>query len=314
VAYVSIFGGWNDMLNQLSAHSEILEVGLLNYILNPYLIAGIVVCLICRKLEFPKVQLLWIFTVYLILLLDTNHYHGNALLLLFGYVLTESFFDTANRKFYFLALTLAWCVSISVGYASIALFTGGLISLLYSFQPFDELFAIYDKSNRKNISNPFLLLIISVAAFYYSRTTIIYREAPRSQLTFNLSEIVPGASGIYTNRQTNAVLTDIYTLRQEYSKLIILPDYTAVQLFNYKRPIHTEWPNRAEIPNKKILEKVTSRLKTDSTAIIAIPKYQTALLSDTLKETDLNDYDIVQFVKANFKKFKETRFFDLYKK
>ena len=307
VALISFFGGWHDLIAQLTAHSEIVEVGLLNYILNPYLYAGIVLSILYKKFNFPLTVMPLLMVGCLLLLLVTDHYHGKVLLFLFGYMITDFFLTVQTRKIYLLALALAWCVSISVGYASIALFSGGLISLLLCLELKNENHFLNDRTI-------LLLPIVCISFFYFVRSTNIYREIERPELTFKLNGIVQGANGIYTNKKTFAVLKDMHDLQTIYPRLLALPDFTSAQLFCYNRPVLTEWPNRAEIPNDKILDKVTSILKTDSTTTIAVAKYQTALLSDTLQSSNFDDYKIIQFVKQHYRKSGETEYFELFRR
>lgn len=305
VAGISAVGGWEDLVQQLTAHQEIVEVGFLKYALNPWLFGGIFLSWGSRKLRIdPKLPALLLF-LFLCGLLVSAHYHGQALLLLFGFGVSEHFFHPGKKRLFYIALVCSWCVSISVGYASIALFSGGLFSLILL-----DLF-----ESKRPLPALFIpgLILIGITSFVYARTMLIYRDSPRSQLTYPVDGLVTGASGIYTNKRTYDVLRELDSLQERYPGLLVLPDFTACQVFDYKRPLLTEWPNRAEILNEPILEKVTAPLNRDTTCTIAIARYQTALLPDTLALADHREYRVVQYVLSRFKPAGSTRYFQIYR-
>ena len=71
----------------------------------------------------------------------------------------------------------------------------------------------------------------------------------------------------------NVVLVELDLLKKKYPNLILVPDFTACNiLHSHQSKILTEWPNKTEIPNDKILEKVISKIGKDTTLIFAIPK------------------------------------------
>ncbi len=97
--------------------------------------------------------------------------------------------------------------------------------------------------------------------------------------------------------------------------LMALPDFTACSILqSHQSPILTEWPNKTEIPNDKILRKVTSLLMADSTHYFAIPIYETSLLKNgfILQEKAGMKYPIVRFIKIHFTKLKQTTYFEIY--
>ncbi|MBK6274180.1 MAG: hypothetical protein IPF58_05455 [Saprospirales bacterium] len=151
----------------------------------------------------------------------------------------------------FITLLIGWCVSISVGYNSPALFIGGIISL-FLLNIFNQ-----KKSTDKIL---FTFVLISCISFYFVRTQNIYRDLPAKNLTYKLDGIVDGACGIKTNLTTYKVLVELNLLKKKYPNILVLPDFTACNiLHSHQSKILTEWPNKTEIPNEKILQKVVSK-------------------------------------------------------
>ncbi|MEZ5054683.1 MAG: hypothetical protein R2807_08005 [Chitinophagales bacterium] len=60
IVIISIYGGFNDLLTQLTAHNEIIKVGLVRYILNPFLYVGIFIYLLIYFLPYKKVEIIFI--------------------------------------------------------------------------------------------------------------------------------------------------------------------------------------------------------------------------------------------------------------
>lgn len=249
--------------------------------------------------------------VVLSILLVSNHYHGKWSLLLFGVLLAELFFTKESnknfKKIILLTLIIAWSVSISVGYNTTALFSGGMLSILLLLNSTELLLPF------KKIKN--LMLVLLVGVFIFTRYTKIYRDANCTELTYKLDGLVEGASGIKTNLNTFKVLVELDILKKQYPGLVVLPDFTACNILHTNVSlIATEWPNKTEIPNEKILQKITTHTFDDSTTVFAIAKYQTALLKDGLTELSNHgmDYRIIQEVKKKCRKINEKNYFEIY--
>lgn len=211
----------------------------------------------------------------------------------------------------FITLLLAWCVSISVGYNTPALFLGGCLTwCLFNYNKFEFLEETPKIYQIQNITFALILLVL----FVYTRYNNIYRDSNLKHLTFKLDNIVEGASGIYTNKNTYDVLQELDSLKKSTPHLVVIPDFTACNiLHSHQSKILTEWPNKTEIPNDKILKKITSQLNNDSTLIFAIPVFQTALLKDgfTLQKNRGLNYPIVRFVKEHFQRVNYSNYFEL---
>lgn len=303
---ISIYGGFNDLLTQLTAHNEIIKVGLVRYILNPFLYVGIFIYLLIYFLPYKKKIIFISACCIASILLISNHFHGNAGFIFMG-LLIGKILQKINQKKSIstevCTFILAWSVSISVGYNTPALFIGGI--LVY--------FGIQTKHMHTILLSAITILFVII--FYFVRLQIIYKDGKAANLSYNLENVVEGANGIYTNKNTYAVLIELKKLKMEIPNLIALPDFTACSILHtHQSPILTEWPNKTEIPNNKILHKVTSPLLTDSIHCFAIPIYETSLLKDgfILQEEAGMKYPIVRFIKTHFTKLQQPTYFEIY--
>ncbi len=309
IGIISLYGGFNDIRTQLTGHNELFEVGFKNYFINIYLYIGIAICFLSKKIKV----LSFLFSIGLFLmmtvLLATNHYHGNLTFIIFGVLLVELWDDIAYRKIVFLGLVIAWSVSISVGYNTPALFAGGCLTLILLKWNKEYLF-----SNNKMLV---AFSIVGLGVFYFVRTTNNYRENSATQLTYKIDNLVEGGCCIKTNKNTYAVLKELDSLKHTNAGIIVLPDFTACNIMHsHQSPIGTEWPNKTEIPNDKILWKVAGKIISEKSAVFAVTKYQTALLKDGFipVENGGMNYPIVKFVKQRYKKITETNYFEIYRK
>ncbi|MFN8295905.1 MAG: hypothetical protein U0T69_06890 [Chitinophagales bacterium] len=308
VGFICFHNGLQDLIVQLSGHNELIKVGVLCYVLNPFVYIGIIGIFIYSKLKINKLYFVLLMLIFALGILCTNHYHGKFGFVFFGILIAElSIRLKKNEEIIssIVALLIAWSVSISVGYNTPALFIGGIISFFFLHNT---------KENKTNNRIIYLFTFITIISFYFVRTHIVYRDSPAKNLTYKLDGIVEGATGIYTNKNTFAVLKELDSLKNPIPNLVIIPDFTACNiLHSHESKILTEWPNKTEIPNDKILTKVTSKIKNDSTLIFAIPVFQTALLKDGFtpqKNSGLN-YPIIKFVKDNYKKVQYSNYFEL---
>ncbi len=310
ISIISYFGGFEDLRTQLSGHNELLKVGVFAYVLNPLIYVGIIGAYIYNQLKINKIYLAVALLVFAIVFLSTNHYHGKFGFVFIGIIIGDLIYKAQKKELItipFITLLIGWCVSISVGYNSPALFIGGIISL-FLLNIFNQ-----KKSTDKIL---FTFVLISCISFYFVRTQNIYRDLPAKNLTYKLDGIVNGACGIKTNLTTYKVLVELNLLKKKYPNIIVIPDFTACNiLHSHHSKLLTEWPNKTEIPNEKILQKVTSKIGNDSSLIFAIAIYQTAQIQDSLSQIPNNglDYPIIRFVKNNTTKIEDYNYFEIYK-
>lgn len=205
IGIISIHGGFNDLRIQLTAHNELIKVGLLQYILNPFLYAGIFIYLLLNFLPYKKEFVFLCACSIASVLLISNHFHGNVGFIFIGLLLgkmLESIYLKKTITTEVCTLILAWSVSISVGYNTPALFIGGIL--------------IYFGIQTKHIHTfSFLAITILFAIFFYFvRLHIIYKDDSAANLSYNLENVVEGASGIYTNKNTYDVLLELKKIKK----------------------------------------------------------------------------------------------------
>ena len=337
-------GGATDLKMQLTGHTEIVDIGFKSYFFNLYFWLGVTTVIIVRRFKFFHIY--WFFQLLLLcFLLVRFHYHGKVLFFYSGLLTAEIMIALINIKIplysmepdkvYFeneemsgtyhyaiysgkilrlatSTLAIMWCVSISIGYNTPALFLGGY----WAFAAL--VFNMTTDAKSMHPSN-YIVLILIASIFIYVRLHFIYRDGVSSKLTYQLGELVKGASGIYTNKNTYDLIAEIAKIKkQQADKAIFLPDFTALQITtSHLSKIKTEWPNKTEIPNEQILNKVASAIDfNDTSTYYYIAKYQTAQLADTLIPLVNNglDYRIIRYVKEHTSKQGETRFFEIYHK
>lgn len=312
IGFIGIHHGLQDLMTQLSGHNELLKVGVFAYLFNPMIYIGFIGVFIYQSLKVNRFSVAVITLLMAFILLTTNHFHGKYSFLFFGILLGETIREFVKKEkitISFIALLLAWCVSISIGYNTPSLFIGGIISLL--------IFSDFNSIKTQSLNRLFYgILIISCITFYFVRTHNIYRDASANKLIYKLDNIVEGANGIYTDKNTFLVLQQLDSLKKSIPNLVVVPDFTACNIsHSHQSKILTEWPNKTEIPNEKILQKVTAQIKNDTTLTFAIPIFQTALLKDGFSPQESNglNYPIVKYVRENFTKKKLTTYFELRK-
>jgi len=276
---------------------------------------------------------------YYLILMISNHYHGKWSYMLvailaaelvfvflkkcgfFGFVegkrksneneYNSSIYIGKEIKIALITLVLTWCVSISVGYNTPALFIGGCISW---FMFISNKYAIINDSFKPRKIIELVLIIIYCSIFIGARYIYTYRDSSLIHLNYKLDNIVKGANGIYTNKNNFLVLTELDSLKKSNPNLIALPDFTACNIMqSHRSKILTEWPNKTEIPNDKILKKIISKIENDSNAIYAIPIFQTALLKDgfmPLENSGL-DYPIIRWIKQHYPTKKYVNYFEI---
>lgn len=318
VLFILSNGGWTDLMIQLGSHNELVKTGILPYSSSRLFYVSILAVLCVSFIGNKLLKIVYIVIVFAVCLyaLHTNTYHEKYSFLVFGNILGLYFYELFKKRFstaILVCLLLAWCVSVSVGYNTPALFLGGCLSLwLYL------LFADSAGTPQKLEYATYFIVIAALIFFYYTRTTNIYRDANKASLCYRLDDIVEGADGIYTNKNTFDVLTELDSLKRNIPNLIVLPDFTACSVLHSNTSvIKTEWPNKTEVPNKKILQKVIHELETNTSVAIAIPKYNTAFLSIGLFKIEKRvsgKYLIMDYLYTNYNRYTSNSYFDIYKR
>jgi len=318
VVFISIYNGCSNLMVQLSCHNELLKVGITPYIFSKLFFIGIIITILIlfiksRLLQYAYFYALIIIASYAML---TNTYHEKFSFLIFGASIGCFLFSIYKKQYrlsitFFIGTALAWCVSISVGYNSPALFLGAILTLMFICQS--------NVHGYTKLVNAYLLFILlqSSLIFYYVRNHNIYRDAAKPSLAYKLDGLVEGAYGIKTNINTFKVLVELDILKKKYPEAIVIPDFTACHIQkSHLSKIATEWPNKTEIPNQQILNFVLKNFVND-TSMILIPKYNLAKLSTGFEAVPKNksgEFLILTYVYNHYKKTGESNYFEFYKK
>ncbi len=213
-----------------------------------------------------------------------------------------------------IALLLAWSASLSVGYNFPALLLGPLLTLLVAF--------VY--SRRESLNFKILqatLIIVGVAvllSFGVSRPYYIYREQPSSELTKPLDGVLPGGKLIYTNPNTYDFLIDLNNATDVVSarnrKYAIIPDVPGYWVQSRQtNPLPVDWPQPVELNIQYLINRVTRKLEAErGEVVVIVQKVYAFYLADGFVPLDEDQYAVVQYVHAHFRKTYETEFFELY--
>ena len=98
----------------------------------------------------------------------------------------------------------------------------------------------------------------------------------------------------------------------------IVPDFTSCNiLHSHASKILTEWPNKTEIPNQKILDFIIRPFVNDTSSLILIPKYNTSVLCIKFEKTSpekVSDFLLLSYIFNHYKKSQEFSYFELYRK
>ncbi|MCA1730087.1 MAG: hypothetical protein LC751_11990 [Actinobacteria bacterium] len=213
-----------------------------------------------------------------------------------------------------IALLLAWSASLSVGYNFPTLLLGPLFTILAAF--------VY--SMRGSLNPRFLPATLAIAGvaiilgFAVARPYYIYREQPSSELTKSLDEVLPGGRLIYTNPNTYDFLVDLNNATDEVSArnktYAIIPDASGYWVQSRQtNPLLVEWPQPVELNNQYLIDRVTKDLEAKrGEVVLIVQKVQAFYLADGFVPLDNDQYPVVKYVRANFEKTDETKFFELY--
>jgi hypothetical protein len=213
-----------------------------------------------------------------------------------------------------IALLLAWSASLSVGYNFPTLLLGPLFTILAAF-----VYCMRDSLNPKFLRTTLVIAGAAVLlSFGVARPYYIYREQPSSGLTESLDGVLPGGRLIYTNPNTYEFLVDLNNATDEISaqgrEYAIIPDVPGYWVQSKQtNPLLVDWPQPVELNNQYLIDRVTSDLaakRGDVTVIVQ--KEQAFYLADGFVPLDVDQYAVVQYVRANFEKTDETEHFELY--
>jgi len=316
ITYISSLFGINEV--KLSSNL-ILQVSLtIRLILNKYFILGFLFYFFLSK--FSKYNYI-LFLIILVSLIFLNFF--TISFFIFGFNLAIycehlflRFYKKLNQNYdhnyiciVIFGLALSYCSMLSVGYPFPIL--GSSISLFIFLTKLTDNF-IYKKKIL------LLMIILSITVLFkvfYERFNYTYREPILTRVNCSLEKIFPGAYNIYTNENTCAVLIELSLLKTSLGNIAIIPDMVGYWIAsNQKNPLMADWLNSTEVPEDQLNKlKINIHKFFDSGGSILITKFRTDSLGYKFSE-NLSDYNIITYVKNNFSKNFETKFFEVYSK
>jgi len=335
LALVSL-GAVSDFMIQISSvDASIVQIGIISFFTNKYIYLGIFIAVLLsifkntNKISYnTKLVLLYFFTIIISMALYQIEQKigssgifwivsfillGISMGLLIIDLMLSSNFQKNTIKIMLLVYIISWSVTLSKGYSTPALFSGVLFISVVSF-----LGASYPlASNNKEKIFTFILLILFIGIYDYSRKNYVYRDRPSKELTFKLNNILPGGNNILTNKDTFLVIKEIKTLTKKYNneKIAIIPDYPGYWAASeINNPLPADWLQKVEVPNGAPYNKLTESINNiASSGIIIMQKYSMHNLNkglDLIQES--NYHPIISFVKQNVEKIDESEYYEIY--
>ncbi len=141
-----------------------------------------------------------------------------------------------NKKYGFLLLMLsfAWCASISNGFNTPIDYATPIV-----FSLFVWCYDVQDFAFRKSVG--LFTVGLFLITFYIGYQTV-YRDSPRSELTYSLSEVFPRFKGIKSDEETYEKYAELKELATKYDNFTMLPSVTLGHyLTNTVNPIGVDW-------------------------------------------------------------------------
>ena len=217
-----------------------------------------------------------------------------------------------------LVLLTAWCVSISTGYNNPRLACGPLAVFLLACSRVSG--DLVDK--RRWVKKFPIFLTIGVATltmfcWRITREKYIYRERPAHDLTYSIDGLIPGAKLIRTNSNTYEFLVDLRlaidrTGGRDYT---IIPGSGCYWVKSIQEnPLSIDCVQGIELSNQALFDRVVADLDAyRCKMIVLVEKVDTAELDKGfIPLPNISFYAVAQYVRKNFTKIDETRFFGLY--
>ncbi len=215
-----------------------------------------------------------------------------------------------------LVVAVAWCTSLSIGYNTPALASGlcaAYMLWLAHAAPAPRFLGGW------RLPIPYLLLAVgAMACFDIARETYVYLDRPASELTYRLDGVLPGGAGLVTNENTYEVLNDLNLAvgKAGGGRYAILPDFAgywvAAKALN---PLPSDWPNWIELRRPELLARMLRQMDAQrQTVTFIVAKTDAFSLSrGFVTMTDSDRYAVATYVRHNYTKIDETRFFELYR-
>ena len=335
-------GALGPALLQLGSRAGLEEAGVRPYLTSPWAGFGVLLGALCgflapdratqrdpadgRHSALSARALAWglLLGAAFTMMSETGAYPQHASFMLFGAVLGQSLAFAGSRgwsdpavRVGMLALTVAWCASISIGWSSPALAAGPLAaSLMASAWPAGT------QADGRRASIRRWALGVGVAAAFAAigsaaRLDVIYRDGPATELSQSLDGIWPGGAGLRTNPQTSALISDLAravsrTRGRTYAVVADFPGYWVKA--DQRNPLSIDWPQSTELGTPRLKSRVIADLEAlRGRGCILVQKVVTARAAERFDPIEDESYYFIPFyVRSHFQRTGATRWFDIY--
>ncbi len=205
---------------------------------------------------------------------------------------------------------LALSVSLSLGYPFPVFVAGGFFMLFIRF--------IFQKGLKIELSSGFVIAvsIIIFLSFVYGRFNYIYREAPVSLITLELSEVMHGMKNIRTNANTYKVLADLNSainkIVKDGKQYAIIPENAGFWVkAEHQNPLSIDWIFRTELNQPYLVDRIINDIKDKRGKVVfVLQKYDAEFISRRIEPPAENP--VIDFITQNLKLTDETRFHYFY--
>jgi hypothetical protein len=324
VGLVAALGGGRDFLVQIfSTQGAFRQAALDVFVARPEFGAAAVVGLgagIAGR-RFPSAPALLAAAAATVLLVQL--WRGPAAFIWAGFLLAGAATGAAlgggrDRLLHVAGLGLAWAATISIGYNHPGLSAGLLLILLVRAATLDQVARLH--------APRVLALLAAVAlattvALVRARLEFPYRDLPARDLPWSVGEALPGGSGLRTHNRTIATLAELRMLALEREAAgrtyAVLTDNAAHWIRSGQRnPLPCDWPQETELGySQELVGRFIDAIRAlPPGAEIIVQRYLISEYSWILAPVpvEMSYYYPQHWVRANWRKVGETRFFEIY--
>ena len=203
-----------------------------------------------------------------------------------------------NILFCLLLLSVAWTSSISWGYLTVVLFFAPVVFLVFYHVKEQDFKGLW--LQRASI------IALALVTFYvgYTNPYSLGRSVERSDLNFNLGNLVPRLSGIMVDEQTFQEFQEILDFKSTYGdNFTVLPAGTLVHYATKtSNPIGVDWAMNAEVNYNT--ETIISNLEKSGTVVILHAK-------ESAKEGKWGS-EVEHYVRSNWQLISKQKHYQVY--
>jgi hypothetical protein len=320
VEMIFFSGSTLNAIEQFTARTELFQVGVKSFVLNPFLWIGFGFSQLffgaTKSEKFKAIK--YLFLLYLpVVLLGILCYRNSYRAIFFAEfgilisLIIIKIIQRNNEKWFLIFVAiLAWSSAISLGWNSTGLAAGIVWIALLTEVDFTKKWLTYVLVSA---------LIFSSITFLYLRTNFIYRDNKAQKLTFQLDNIY-GFAGIKTNKNTAMAMNELNGVSQRLgaNKYCVIADFAGFWATNSSNnPASIDWLINDEMPSKKLLAKAWKKIDENrNVKYIITQKYYAEYLADSLVPIRNNDanYTLIDSVKMHYIQKWEGKYFTVFTK